>query len=310
MKNTIEIIRAGIFSSIQDLKRVGFKKYGIPKSGPMDDQSHIMANWLVGNNIYSETIEITFSGPKIKFLFNTKIGLCGVKTPVFINDKEIKMNKTIKIKSGEILDIKNCSTGNRIYLSIMGEMRLKKNFNSLSTYDKITLGGVNGRKLMKGDIIKFKKKKFNEDRFIPEILIRNHNDKIIRVIKGPEYYLINEKSINKSFIVTSLSDRMGIRLSGNKIKLNSNSGIDSSVVYEGTIQVPPDGNPIVLMRDAQTTGGYPRIGVISRVDISKLSQIKFNQKIKFKFITLNESESLINFEKRKFKSKLGIDLSS
>ena len=310
MKNFINIIRPGIFSSIQDLKRVGFRKYGIPKSGPMDDQSHLMANWLVGNKLTSETIEITFSGPKIKFSFNTKIGLCGAKTIVFLNDKKIEMNKTIIIRSGDILDIKNCEKGNRAYLSILGEMKLKKDFNSLSTYDKIKLGGVNGRKLLKGDIIEFKEKKFVKNRFIPKILIKNQNDKIIRAIKGPEYDSINDSSMSKNFIINPLSDRMGIRLSGNQIKFNNNTQIDSSFITEGTIQLPPDGNPIIIMRDAQTTGGYPRIGVICKVDISKLSQIKANQKIKLKFITLDESEKLIDHEIKKIKSKLKIKLSS
>ena len=118
------------------------------------------------------------------------------------------------------------------------------------------------------------------------------------------------KKLGNEFNVSSESDRMGTRLNGNKLKVSTKNSIESTVVSKGTVQLPPAGDPIILMSDSQSTGGYPIIGNISRVDISKISQIKPESKLKFKFITLEESESLINFEKRKFKSQLGIDLSS
>ena len=121
---------------------------------------------------------------------------------------------------------------------------------------------------------------------------------------------ISLKKLGNEFNVSSESDRMGIRLNGNKLKVSDKKSIESTVVSKGTVQLPPAGDPIILMSDSQSTGGYPIIGNIARVDISKVSQIKPESKLKFKFITLEESESLINFEKRKFKSQLGIDLSS
>ena len=124
--------------------------------------------------------------------------------------------------------------------------------------------------------------------------------------------MINENSIKKvgkEFKVSSESDRMGIRLKGNKLKVLNQNSIESTIVSKGTIQLPPGGDPIILMSDSQSTGGYPILANVARVDISKVSQIKPESILKFKFISLEESESLINFEKRKFKSKLGIDLS-
>ena len=136
--------------------------------------------------------------------------------------------------------------------------------------------------------------------------------KIIRVIKGPEYHLFDDINYftNNEFKISPTSDRMGIRLEivGNNRKFQIN--VESSPVVEGTIQVPPDGNPIVLMRDCQTTGGYPRIGIISSVDISKISQIRANKRVKFRFITLDESEKLIDYDKKKYKSRLGVNLVS
>ena len=126
MKNTIEILRAGIYSSIQDLRRVGFKKYGVPKIGPMDEYSHILTNWLLDKDIYSETIEITYYGPKIKINFEGNIAIFGSKCDSKLNNKKIVTGVSIKVKSGDILDIKKCIDGNRAYIGFCGVMKLKK----------------------------------------------------------------------------------------------------------------------------------------------------------------------------------------
>jgi len=312
--NKIKILRPGLYTTVQDMRRVGFKKYGIPKSGPMDEYSHVLANWLVGKHYLSETLEINYYGPKLKFNFDTTIGIFGANFDTYLNNQKIKINKSINIKSGDTLDIGVCLDGGRIYLSFSAKMKLDKSFNSLSTYDKINIGGVNGKKLAKNDSISFLKSEEVIVRTIPESFKRKYYEvSTIRVIKGVNYNIISEKSIKKlgkEFNVSSESDRMGIRLNGNKLNVLDQNSIKSTIVTKGTVQLPTGGDPIILMSDSQSTGGYPIIGNIARVDISKVSQIKPESKLKFKFITLDESESLINFEKRKFKSKLGINLSS
>ena len=312
--NTIKFLRPGLYTSIQDMKRIGYKKYGIPNSGPMDEYSHILANWLVDNNYSSETLEINYFGPKIKFNFNTTIGICGANFDAKINDKRIQINRSIKVKAGDVLDIGICLNGGRVYLSFSAKMKLKKSFNSYSTYEKINIGGINGKKISKNDTINFNKSEESIEKKIPESFQRKYQEiSNIRVIKGVNYSMISKISLKKlgnEFNVSSESDRMGIRLNGNKLKVSDKKSIESTVVSKGTVQLPPAGDPIILMSDSQSTGGYPIIGNIARVDISKVSQIKPESKLKFKFITLEESESLINFEKRKFKSQLGIDLSS
>ena len=312
--NRIKFLRPGLYTSIQDMKRIGYKKYGIPNSGPMDEYSHILSNWLVDNSYSSETLEINYFGPKLKFNFDTTIGICGANFDVNLNDKRIEINRSIKVKSGDILDIGVCLNGGRVYLSFSAKMKLKKSFNSYSTYEKINIGGINGKKISKNDTINFNKSKECIEKEIPESFQRKYQEiSSIRVIKGINYNMISKNSLKKlgnAFNVSSESDRMGIRLNGNKLKVSAKKSIKSTVVSKGTVQLPPAGDPIILMSDSQSTGGYPIIGNISRVDISKISQIKPESKLKFKFITLEESESLINFEKRKFKSQLGIDLSS
>jgi len=312
--NTIKFLRPGLYTSIQDMKRIGYKKYGIPNSGPMDEYSHILANWLVDKKYSSETLEINYFGPRIKFNFNTTIGICGANFDAKINDKKIEINRSIKVKAGDVLDIGICLNGGRVYLSFSAKMKLKKSFNSYSTYEKINIGGINGKKISKNDTINFNKSEESIEKKIPESFQRKYQEiSNIRVIKGVNYSMISKNSLKKlgnEFNVSSESDRMGIRLNGNKLKVSDKKSIESTVVSKGTVQLPPAGDPIILMSDSQSTGGYPIIGNIARVDISKVSQIKPESKLKFKFITLEESESLINFEKRKFKSQLGIDLSS
>ena len=312
--NRIKFLRPGLYTSIQDMKRIGYKKYGIPNSGPMDEYSHILSNWLVDNSYSSETLEINYFGPRIKFNFNTTIGICGANFDAKINDKRIQINRSIKVKAGDVLDIGICLNGGRVYLSFSAKMKLKKSFNSYSTYEKINIGGINGKKISKNDTINFNKSEESIEKKIPESFQRKYQEiSNIRVIKGVNYNMISKNSLKKlgnEFNVSSESDRMGIRLNGNKLKVSDKKSIESTVVSKGTVQLPPAGDPIILMSDSQSTGGYPMIGNISRVDISKVSQIKPESKLKFKFITLEESESLINFEKRKFKSQLGIDLST
>ena len=121
----------------------------------------------------------------------------------------------------------------------------------------------------------------------------------------------NEKKLlNNDFNISPNSDRMGLRLINNSIKLNFNGEIESTVVTKGTIQIPRDGNPIILMSDSQSTGGYPIIGNICKADISKISQIKPNKSVRFKMVSLTESNRILQYERKKFKSKLGIDLSA
>ena len=313
MKNTIEILRAGVYSSIQDLRRVGFKKYGIPKSGPMDEYSHILTNWLLDKDIYSETIEITYYGPKIKINFEGNIGIFGSKCDTQLNNKKIETGVSIKVKSGDILDIKKCIDGNRAYIGFSGCMKLKKVFKSLSTYEKIQIGGLSGKKLNKNDTISFKNIKSPKIKRIPSSFIKRYDqNNYIRIIKGIHFNRVqNEKTLfDNDFNISANSDRMGLRLINNTIELKNHDEIESTVVNKGTIQIPRDGNPIILMSDSQSTGGYPILGNICNVDISKITQIKPNKSIKFKIITLIESNKILEYERKKFKSKLNIDLSA
>tara|TARA_B100001115_G_scaffold67595_1_gene49925 strand:+ start:2453 stop:3394 length:942 start_codon:yes stop_codon:yes gene_type:complete len=310
--NSVEILRPGIYSSVQDLRRIGYKKYGIPSSGPMDEYSHILVNWVLGKNIFSETIEITFFGPKIKMNFACNIAIYGSSCEAYLNQESIKPGVSIPVEEGDVIDIQKCIDGNRVYLAFSAKMKIDSSFDSVSTYDKIKIGGVSGKKLSKGDIILFEKIKIIRKRKIPQIFNRTYDQSnIIRIIEGIHFNRIENISDieNKAFKISNDSDRMAVRLCGNKIKLHKKEEIESTVVNRGCIQIPRGGEPIVLMSDSQSTGGYPILGYVCRVDISKISQIQPNKLLKFKIIPIEESYRLIDFEKRKFKSILGLNLS-
>ena len=232
--NRIKFLRPGLYTSIQDMKRIGYKKYGIPNSGPMDEYSHILANWLVDRKYSSETLEINYFGPKIKFNFNTTIGICGANFDAKINNKRIQINRSIKVKAGDVLDIGICLNGGRVYLSFSAKMKLKKSFNSYSTYEKINIGGINGKKISKNDTINFNKSEESIEKKIHESFQRKYQEiSNIRVIKGVNYSMISKNSSEKlsnEFNVSSESDRMGIRLNGNKLKVSDKKSIESTVV--------------------------------------------------------------------------------
>ena len=181
------------------------------------------------------------------------------------------------------------------------------------TYEKIQIGGLSGKKLNKNDTISFKNIKSPKIKRIPSSFIKRYDqNNYIRIIKGIHFNRVqNEKTLfDNDFNISANSDRMGLRLINNTIELKNHDEIESTVVNKGTIQIPRDGNPIILMSDSQSTGGYPILGNICNVDISKITQIKPNKSIKFKIITLIESNKILEYERKKFKSKLNIDLSA
>lgn len=311
MKNNyIKFLSSGMFTTIQDLKRKGYKKYGIPESGPLDKKSAMYANFLVGNPLKNEVIETTFKGPKIKFYFNCYIGITGAESNITVNKRKIKINKTISIFKNDILDIGNIINGNRNYIAVNGQFDINPTFGSLSTYEKILIGGIKGKKCKKNDVIYINKSNKVPLQIINETLIKKYYKKnyTIRIIKGPEWNILTKKDKNNllknKYTISSQSDRMGIRLIGKEMKMKKLLDFESCHVFRGIVQCPKNGKPIILMNDCQTTGGYPRIAIIAKKDIDLLSQINPNKTISFKIITLEESENLISYSIRKEKKLL------
>lgn len=304
----IEIISPGLFTSVQDLGRKNYQKYGVTVSGALDRRALSIGNILVGNKESETSLETTIIGPNIKFNSEIIIAITGADMGPKLNNKKIDNYRAILVKEGDILSFTGLVKGQRGYIAFNGGLNIKKIMGSSSTSVIAGFGGLDGRKLKAGDILRF-----NNSKTIPEqINIRkfkeDYYDEIgtrkIRVIEGPQIKMFKEDSINlffnSEYIITNDFNRMGCRLEGKRIETISGSDIISDGIALGAIQVPKSGKPIIMLSERQTTGGYAKIAYVSSVDIPKIAQLSPGNKIKFEIITVEDSQKLVLKEKELF----------
>tara|TARA_Y100000816_G_scaffold6657_1_gene4097 strand:+ start:336 stop:1283 length:948 start_codon:yes stop_codon:yes gene_type:complete len=299
MKNDFfKIIRGGLNSTFQDIGRENLYHIGIPFSGAMDRRNYLIANKLIDNNKEDAVLEFAFQGPCLKY-FGTK------RSVVITGDVNFEINKnnnnqvkgecykTIEINNGDIIDIISTNKSVYGYFSVSGGFKLDKVWDSFSTTLRANVGPNDGNKLIDGQEIILNKMKSLINR---QLTFINTKIEFIRVLKGTNFDYFSKDSINnffsKDFEVTRLTDRMGMRLKGVKLNNIKNTNIKSEGLVKGTIQIPADGNPIILLSDHGTIGGYPKFGVVASADYDKLVQIPPGSKIKFKEVALKEAENL------------------
>lgn len=274
----LRVIKTGPLASIQDLGRLGYRKYGIPQSGAMDLKMMRAANQMVGNPKDHPAIEFALSGIKLEAMEESYV--CVLGSQLMVNGK-ITNTTTAHLTPGDLIEAK-LPDGVYAYLAIAGRIQSKEDFGSVSTYTPAKFGGLNGRNLQEGDELISGKSNIlshNADEFKRS----EEAPSIIRIMRGPEWDLLKELPEMKMFKIDPSSNRMGIRLIGEPLDCDYQE-IASSAVVPGTIQLPSDGQPIVLMKDCQTTGGYPRIGKVVEEDLGKLAQVRFSSIIKFQMI--------------------------
>ena len=295
-----EILRPGINTTIQDSGRNHMYHLGISVSGAIDQRNYKLSNKLVNNDLNDAVIEFAYQGPLLK-LKNGKINFSITGDVLF---KIIRQNS--KIEDGvcyknyilededqvDITSTKNTAYG---YLSVNGGFELEKIWKSYSTNTKANIGSNDGKKYSIKDKIFIKKSNLQISKEI-KINYNDLSDNIIRVIKGTNFnYFSNEAQnnfFNKEFLVTKLADRMGIRLSGHNLENNVNTNIKSEGLVRGTIQVPADGNPIIMLSDHGTIGGYPKIGVVISADLDRVGQLTPGSIINFKEVSLEEAQNI------------------
>ena len=297
-KNYFEVIRAGINTTFQDLGRKNLNHIGIPFSGAMDNRNFILANAIAGNKENTPVIEFAYQGPLLKFKGEKiNFNIAGNVSFKLIKKKEqIEGNcyENYSLEDGDQLDIISTNKSVYGYLAISGNFEVQFQWNSCSTNTKANIGANDGKKIEKNQIIKILNNyPYNSKRKIEYINSKIEN---IRVIKGTNFNYFSEESkkffFEKEFEVTKLSDRMGMRLEGSKIENIVDTNIKSEGIIKGAIQVPADGNPIIMLSDHGTIGGYPKIGVVISSDYDKLVQLPPGSKIKFKEINLSSAEIL------------------
>ena len=298
MNNFFEIIRSGINTTFQDNGRNNLYHIGIPFSGAMDKRNYKLANSMVGNKIDSPVMEFAYQGPLIKYRGN-KISFV-ITGDVFFKlikkEKEIEGNcyETYFIEDGDFIDILSTNKSVYGYFAIGGEVDLKFEWGSCSVNTRANIGSNSGKKFKNNQKINILNIKSNQDKKILNYI--NTRVEKIRVIKGTNFDYFSEESkklfYEKEFTISKLSDRMGMRLEGVNIKNIVNSNIKSEGLVKGVIQVPADGNPIIMLSDHGTIGGYPKIGVVISADYDKLVQLSPGSKIKFQEVELNDAEKL------------------
>lgn len=294
--NSMKILHPGLLTTVQDKGRYGYQAFGVPVSGVMDRYSMYLANYLVGNNISEAVLEVTLMGPGIEFLCDTLIGVTGAGFKMFLNDEQVGINETIEVKKWDILSVRSPGEGIRGYIAFAGGIDVPVVMESKSTYIRGSFGGYKGRKLKEGDLLEIGKKPSKYlFRKIPSEIVKNIYEKdVLDTIIGPDIDKFTKEGIevflNSEYTITGQCDRMGYRLDGNKIEHADNADIISSPVQFGTVQVPGDGKPIVLMADRQTSGGYAKIGCVSSVDLACLSQKKPGDKIRFREISVEQAQ--------------------
>lgn len=304
--SSIDVINGGILTTIQDSGRYGYQELGIPTSGVMDDYNYRLANILVGNKLDEAVFEMTFFGPTLKFNENLIIAITGSNMNPKINGELAPMYETIKVKKGDTLQFGKVNEGIRSYLAFGGSIDVPVVNGSKSTHIKTKMGGIEGRALKAKDEINIKKSKEKTMRKIPEkyLPIFSHCN-ILRIVLGPQDDYFTEKGIHDLFRsggyqVTKDFDRMGIRLKGTAIEHKETADIISDGTTFGSIQVPANGQPIILVADRQTTGGYTKIGNVITADLYKLAQMTFLDKVLFQEVTIEEAQKLATDYKNKF----------
>ena len=296
--NYFEIIRAGINTTFQDKGRNNLYHIGIPFSGAMDNRNYLLANKLVGNKLDLPVIEFAYQGPLLKYN-GDKINIAVTGDVIFElkkKDNKVQGNcyESYQLENGDEIDILSTNKSVYGYLSISGEYNVKLQWGSCSINTKANIGSNNGKKFDNGQKINISKINLNQEKKKTNYL--NSKVENIRVIKGTNFDYFSEDGkknfFEKEFIVSKLSDRMGMRLEGPKIENIVNTNIKSEGLLKGVIQVPADGNPIIMLSDHGTIGGYPKIGVVVSADYDRLVQISPGSKIKFKEIELSDAETL------------------
>lgn len=297
---SIRIINGGMLTTVQDNGRIGYQQFGVPVSGAMDPQAAAIANILVGNEDNEAVLEVTMLGPRIEFQEANCIAVTGGDLTPQLDGKSFPMNRAVAVQKGQVLSFAAPRSGCRAYIAFAGGLEIPQVMGSRSTYLKAKIGGLEGRKLDKEDIIAFRAPTAQlpnmEKRAVADAETFTKTDVTLRVVLGPQDDAFTEAGIKtflgETYAVTVQSDRMGCRLDGPVIEHVKDGNIISDGISFGAIQVPSEGKPIIMVADRQTVGGYTKIATVISADFSKAAQIKAGDKIRFVQVGITEAQDL------------------
>ncbi len=298
----LEFLRVGLQTSIQDDGRIGMQSYGVPKGGAIDTRSMIIGNRLVGNDDNTPIIEMALTGPKIKVTGDAYIAVTGAEIDLKINDKKADMYETLYIPSGSIINLGTITKGARSYLAINGKWKTDKWLDSCSSLPISNIKKLQSNLITKNKLLIINTQKLISKKKCPlSLRTKFQTQNILRLIKGPEYDLMsiaNQKFfIEAEFTIHKNSNRMAVSLEECIPNYDNQKELISSANLIGTIQITKQGQPLILMNDGGTTGGYPRIANVISADLPKITQLKAGQKVMFELVDLDFAVNELKKEK-------------
>ena len=297
---SITVLNPGLMTTVQDQGRIGYQQFGVSVSGVMDPRAAAVANMLVGNDEKEAVLECTMMGPHLQFNQANCIAITGGDLMPTIDGKPVPNYTAIKVEAGQVLKFTMPKAGCRAFIAFAGGLDIPEVMGSRSTYMKAKIGGVEGRKLAKDDVIGFRApkaelKNMNFRSMASEFVPRK--EYTIRVVLGPQDDYFTDAGIqtflSQVYTVTAEFDRMGCRLEGEAIAHKEGGDIISDGIAFGAIQVPSSGKPIIMLGDRQTTGGYTKIANVISVDFRILAQLKQGDKVRFEQVSVKFAQDAL-----------------
>lgn len=322
----MKIIDPGLMTTVQDRGRFGYQKDGVTPGGAMDGMGLAVANALVGNDDSAAVLEMTMAGPSIEFQQDELIAVCGADLSAEMANIRLPTWRAIYVRSASILSFGEARWGCRAYLAVAGGIAVPAVMGSRSTNPRAGIGGLDGRALRAGDEIPTRPRGPGDpivskaaagggpmpfalsERFVDraEAASLYGTSESVRVLPGPQFELFDERDrrlfFDQAFEVSPRSDRMGYRLSGPVLDSSRRAELVSSAVVMGTVQVPGGGEPILLMADRQTTGGYPTIAQVTAADLPMVAQLKPGDEIHFEMVTLDQAHAALRAQRDKLEA--------
>ena len=297
---SIEVLHPGLLTTVQDLGRTGYQRFGVSVSGAVDPRSAAVANILAGNPDGEAVLECTVLGPQLRFDAPAVIAVTGADLGPTLDGVPVENYRALRVQAGQTLRFTGPKCGCRAYLAVSGGLDVPEVMGSRSTYMKAKIGGWHGRKLEKGDVLPLRapgtEPKALENRALaPEF--RGRSEYTLRVVMGPQDNAFTPGGVSAFlsgvYTVTPEFDRMGCRMEGPEIEHAGSADILSDGIAFGAVQVPDSGQPIVMLADRQTTGGYTKIANVISADFRLLGQLKSGDRVRFEKVSLAAAQEAL-----------------
>jgi KipI family sensor histidine kinase inhibitor len=290
---SVTVVRAGLFTTIQDRGRWGQQASGVPVSGAMDLVAHRIANLIVGNRDDAATLEVTLVGPELRIEQDTRVAIAGADLTASVDGAEMSVGGATRCRAGSVLRFGERRSGARAYVAFDGGIDVPPTFDSRATHVGAGLGGLDGRALVAGDRLPLGPSAEGAPATSIAPFKAWRDGVRLRILPGPQETFFSEPAYTMlertRFVVTPQSNRMGYRLSGARVPRMTNSEMISDATFVGAIQVPPSGEPILLMSDRQTTGGYPQMATVITADLPLAGQLAPGDWVEFARCTRDEA---------------------